>query len=105
MLIPAIHKTWIAAPVVAVLVILAAALMLDSSASAAPWTQPGYLYRYFVWGAQRVVSPRSDDYLRYGSHTIDKSPAPFHFAPGNRDRIPATVEYADGEVVKRVALD
>jgi CubicO group peptidase (beta-lactamase class C family) len=104
-LIPLIHKTWIAAPVVAVLVILAAALMLDSSASAAPWTQPAYLYRYFVWGAQRVVSPRSDDYLRYGFHTIDKSPAAFHFARGNRDLIPATVEYADGEVVKRVALD
>ena len=104
MRIAAIHKTWIAAPVVAVLVILATALMLDSSASAAPWTQPGYLYRYFVWGAQRAVLPRSDDYLRYGSHTIDKSPTPFHFASGSRDRIPTTVEYADGAVVKRVAL-
>ncbi len=105
MRIPVIHKTWIAAPVVAVLVVLAAAFMLDSPANAAPWTRPGYLYRYFVWGAQRVVSPRSDDYLRYGFHTIDKSPAAFHFAPGERDRIPATVEYSDGNVVKRVALD
>jgi CubicO group peptidase (beta-lactamase class C family) len=104
-LIPIIHKTWIAAPLVAILVSLAAALMLDSPASAAPWTRPGYLYRYFVWGAQRVVSPRSDDYLRYGFHTIDKSPAAFHFAPGGSGRIPATVEYTDGDVTKRVALD
>ena len=88
----------------ALLVSMAAVLILDFPASAAPWTRPGYLYRYFVWGAERVVSPRSDDYLRYGYHTIDKSPAAFHFAPGGSDRIPATVEYADGEVVKRVAL-
>ena len=56
MRIPSIHRTWIAAPVVAVLIILAAAFMFDSPAGAAPWTQPGYLYRYFVWGAQRVIS-------------------------------------------------
>jgi CubicO group peptidase (beta-lactamase class C family) len=89
----------------AVMVSIAGALMFASPASAAPWTRPTYLYRYFVWGAQRVVSPRSRDYLNYGSHTIDKSPAPFHFAPGKRDGIPTTVEYADGDVVKRIALD
>jgi CubicO group peptidase (beta-lactamase class C family) len=104
-LIPAIHKTWIAAPLVMVMVSLAAVLMPDSPASAAAWTRPTYLYRYFVWGAQRVVSPRSRDYLNYGFHAIDKSPAAFHFVPGNRDRIPTTVEYADGDVVKRIALD
>ena len=105
MLIPVIHKTWIAAPLVAVVVSLAATLVIDSPANAAAWTRPAYLYRYFVWGAQRVVSPRSRDYLNYGSHTIDKSPAPFHFAPGDRSRIPTTVEYADGDTVKRIALD
>jgi len=46
------------------------------------WTQPGYLYRYFVWGAQRLISSRSDDYRRYGYHTIDKAPIAFHFAQG-----------------------
>ena len=105
MLIPVIHKTWIATPLLAVVVSFAATLVLDSPASAAAWTRPAYLYRYFVWGAQRVVSPRSRDYLNYGSHTIDKSPAPFHFAPGDGGRIPTTVEYADGDAVKRVALD
>jgi CubicO group peptidase (beta-lactamase class C family) len=103
-LITAIHKTWIAVPLVTVMVSVAAALLIDSPASAAAWTRPTYLYRYFVWGAQRVVTPRSRDYLNYGFHTIDESPAPFHFAPGNRDQIPTTVEYTDGEVVKRVAL-
>ena len=105
MLIPVIHKTWIATPLLAVVVSFAATLVLDSPASAAAWTRPAYLYRYFVWGAQRVVSPRSRDYLNYGSHTIDKSPAPFHFAPGDRARVPTTVEYADGDAVKRIALD
>ena len=105
MLIPVIHKTWIATPLMAVVVSLVAVLVLDSPASAASWTRPAYLYRYFVWGAQRVVSPRSHDYLNYGFHTIDKSPAAFHFAPGNRDRIPTTVEYTDRDVIKRVALD
>jgi CubicO group peptidase (beta-lactamase class C family) len=98
------RESRIATPLVALLVSMAAVVTLDLSASAAAWTQPAYLYRYFVWGAQRVVSPRSDDYLRYGHHTIDKSPAAFHFAPGGSDRIPTTVEYADGDVVKRVAL-
>jgi CubicO group peptidase (beta-lactamase class C family) len=88
----------------ALLVSLAAGLPLASPASAAPWTQPGYLYRYFVWGAQRITSSRSDDYRNYGSQPIDKAPTAFHFAPGNRDEIPATVEYEEGKAVKRVAL-
>ncbi len=88
----------------ALLVSLAAGLPFASPASAAPWTQPGYLYRYFVWGAQRITSSRSDDYRNYGSYPIDKAPAAFHFAPGNRDEIPATVEYEEGQAVKRVAL-
>jgi len=87
------------------LISIAAALLSASPASAAPWTQPGYLYRYFVWGAGFLTSSRSDDYRHYGSHTIDKAPVAFHFAPGDRERIPATVEYSDGDVVKRVVLD
>ena len=86
------------------LVSLAAGLLLASPASAAAWTQPGYLYRYFVWGAQRLISSRSDDYRRYGYHTIEKAPTAFQFAPGKRDLVPATVEYEDGEGVKSVAL-
>jgi CubicO group peptidase (beta-lactamase class C family) len=105
MLVSVLHKAGVAEPLLGILVSLAAGLVFASPASAAPWMQPGYLYRYFVWGAQRMISPRSDDYLRYSSHTIDKAPTAFHFAPADRDRIPATVEYADGDAMKRVALN
>jgi CubicO group peptidase (beta-lactamase class C family) len=93
-----------AVTLVALLAGLLAGLLLAPAASAAAWTEPGYLYRYFVWGAQRLTSSRSDDYRLYGYHTIDAAPTAFHFAPGNRDRIPETVEYKEGDIVKRVAL-
>ena len=83
---------------------LAVGISFSSPASAAAWTQPEYLYRYFVWGAQFAFSSRSDDYRRYGYHTIDKAPTAFQFTPGKRDLVPETVEYDDGEGVKRVAL-
>ena len=83
---------------------LALGFSFSSPASAAAWTQPEYLYRYFVWGAQFAFSSRADDYRRYGYHTIDKAPTAFQFAPGKRDLVPETVEYDDGEGVKRVAL-
>jgi len=85
-------------------VILAAVLLFAAPARASAWTQPDYLYRYFVWGAQRLVSSRSDDYRHYGYHAIDNAPDAFHFAPGRRDAVPDTVEYEDGDAVKRVAL-
>jgi CubicO group peptidase (beta-lactamase class C family) len=99
---PTIRKPRVAVPLLALLVGLAAGLSA-SPASAAPWLQPDYLYRYFVWGPQHLFST-SDDYRHYDYHTIDNGPAAFHFVPGNRDRIPDTVEYQDGKVVKRVAL-
>src|SRR5271154_6683610 len=77
---------------------------VSSPASAAAWTQPESLYRYFVWGAQFAFSSRADDYRRYGHHTIDPAPTAFHFKPGKRDLVPETVEYDDGQGVKRVAL-
>ncbi len=83
---------------------LASILIFAAPASAAPWTQPGFLYRYFVWGAQFPFTSRADDYKRYGSHTIDQAPHAYHFAPGNRDAVPDTVEYKEGDAVKRVAL-
>lgn len=87
------------------LVLLALILNLSASpAIAAPWMQPAYLYRYFVWGAQFPFTSRSDDYQRYGYHTIDKAPVAYNFAPGNRDLVPQTVEYKDGDTVKRAAL-
>jgi CubicO group peptidase (beta-lactamase class C family) len=86
--------------------LLALAMVLfASSARAAGWTQPGYLYRYLVWGAERPFTSRSDDYQLYGYHTIENAPAAFHFVQGDRKSIPETVEYNDGGEVKRVALD
>ncbi|MGC2493482.1 serine hydrolase domain-containing protein [Candidatus Binatus sp.] len=91
-------------PFLALLLSLAGCLIFAASASAAPWTQPGFLYRYFVWGAQFAFTSRADDYKRYGSHPIDKGPDAYHFAPGNRNAVPDTVEYKEGDAVKRVAL-
>jgi CubicO group peptidase (beta-lactamase class C family) len=103
-LISAVRSRRIARPFLALLVSLAVGLMFSASANAAPWMQPDYLYRYFVWGAQFLVTSRSDGYRRYGYHTIDKAPDAFHFAPGNRDAVPDTVEYKEGAAVKSVAL-
>ena len=99
-----VHRRRVAAPLKALLIGLAAGLIFVAPASAAPWMQPDYLYRYFVWGAQFLFSSRSDDYRRYEYHSIDKAPMAFHFAPGRRDSVPDTVQYKDGEVLKRVAL-
>ncbi len=99
-----VRKRPAAAGLLALSVIVAIGLLFASPASAAARTQPGYLYRYFVWGAQFPFSSRSDDYLHYGYHTIDKAPDAFHFAPGNRDAVPDTVEYSEGDTVKHVAL-
>jgi len=103
-LISAVRGHRIDRALLALLVALAAGLLFAAPAGAAPWMQPGYLYRYFVWGAQFLVRSRADDYKRYGYHAIDKSPDPFHFAPGNRDAVPYTVEYKEGDAMKRVAL-
>jgi CubicO group peptidase (beta-lactamase class C family) len=92
------------AAVLAVTVLAAAGLLCAPAASAAAWTDPGYLYRYFVWGAQFLVTSRSDDYRRYGYHPIDKGSDPFHFTAGNREAMPDAVEYGKGDDVKRVAL-
>jgi CubicO group peptidase (beta-lactamase class C family) len=83
---------------------LATLLLYCLPASAASWTDSDYLYRYFTWGARRLVSPRSDDYKSYGSHAIENGSDPFHFAPGNRDSVPRTVQYHDGETLKQVDL-
>lgn len=86
------------------LLALATLLLYVAPANSASWTDPAYLYRYFTWGAERAVWPRSDDYKSYGSHVIENGSAPFHFAAGNRDLVPRTVEYHDGDNVKQVDL-
>ena len=103
-MISAARRHRIDRPFLALLVSVAGSLMFAAPASAAPWTQSGYLYRYFVWGAQFVFTSRADDYKRYESHSIDKAPDAYNFAPGNRDAVPDTVEYKEGDAVKRVAL-
>ena len=88
----------------ALLAALASVTLFTSLASAAAWTQTGYLYRYFVWGAQFLVSSRSDDYRHYGYHTIDKGTEAFHFAPGKPDAVPDKVSYRESGDVKSVPL-
>ena len=99
-----IHRAPFAPSLILLLVILASSLTSASPANAAAWMQPEHLYRYFVWGAQRLISSRSDDYRRYGYHTIDNPSDAYHFAPGAHDEIPDTVEYKEGDTLKRVAL-
>ena len=60
MLISLVHKPWVAEPFLAIWVSVVAGLLF-ASPSAAPWTQPGYLYRYFVWGAQWVADSTTPD--------------------------------------------
>jgi hypothetical protein len=62
-LISIIRGRWIDKSLLALLISLAAGLMLTAPASAAAWTQPTYLYRYFVWGAQFHISSRSDEFV------------------------------------------
>jgi CubicO group peptidase (beta-lactamase class C family) len=64
-LISTVPRRRIDRPLLALLISFAVSLLSAAPASAAPWTQPGYLYRYFVWGAQRLIAPRSDDYKSY----------------------------------------
>lgn len=91
-------------PLLALLISLAVGLLFVAPASAAPWTEPGYLYRYFGWGARRLITPRSGDYKDYGYHPIEQAPIPFHFTPGSSGLVPGTVEYREGDDVKRVDL-
>jgi CubicO group peptidase (beta-lactamase class C family) len=103
-LISAVRRHRMARPLLALLLCLAGGQLFATPANAAPWMQPGYLYRYFVWGAQFPFTSRSDDYRGYGYHTVDNAPDAFHFVPGSRDAVPDTVEYKEGDAVKRVAL-
>ena len=83
----------------------AACLMSASQVFAAPpWTDPGYLYRYFFWGIPSEFS-KSDDWKLFPYHTIETAPPAFHFTTGPANLVPTTVEYHDGETLKRVALD
>jgi CubicO group peptidase (beta-lactamase class C family) len=84
---------------------IAACLTSASQVIAAPpWTNPRYLYRYFFWGIPSEFS-KSDDWKLFPYHTIDNAPPAFHFTAGAAGLLPETVEYHDGDTLKRVALD
>jgi CubicO group peptidase (beta-lactamase class C family) len=83
----------------------AACLMSASQVVAAPpWIDPHYLYRYVFWGIPSELS-KSDDWKLFPYHTIENAPPAFHFTAGPADLVPTTVEYQDGNTLKRVALD
>jgi CubicO group peptidase (beta-lactamase class C family) len=90
--------------VVAFAVAFAALVILAPRAEAVSWTNPEYLYRYFVWGA-RHLGPHVTDYERFPYRSIETGSPAYHFARGSADSVPVTVELNDGGSVKQVALD
>lgn len=90
-----------------VLAVSIAAVCLTAASqvlAAPPWTEPRYIYRYFFWGIPSTFS-KSDDWKLFPYHTIENAPPAFHFPPGPENAVPTTVEYYDGETLKRVELD
>lgn len=81
---------------------LMASLLFAWSAGAAPWTNGDYLYRYVFWGLRHQISP-SDDYKLFAYHRVENA-APAHFI-STPVSLPSTVEYRDGDSIKRVELD
>jgi len=72
--------------------------------AAPPWADPRYLYRYLVWGIPSSFS-KSDDWKLFPYHRVENAPPAFQFTAGPENLVPTTVEYHDGDRLKRVALD
>ena len=79
-------------------------LPVSTASAAPPWLNGEYLYRYFVWGPQHLVS-KSDDYKLFPYHDIQNPKTAFHFAPDDPKALPASVEYHHGATLKRDALE
>ena len=71
--------------------------------AAPPWLDGEYLHRYFVWGAHHLVST-SDDYQMFPYHEVDTASPAYHFAAGDLSAMPATVQYYEGDTLKRADL-
>jgi CubicO group peptidase (beta-lactamase class C family) len=89
---------------VALAVAIAGCLIVPERVSAAPWTDPAYLYRYVFWGVPSLFS-KSDQYRRFPYRPIDNGSERFHFVPGPEDAVPQFVEYHHGDRLKRISLD
>jgi CubicO group peptidase (beta-lactamase class C family) len=85
--------------------VIAVPFLSSVSGCASSWTDIRYLYRYFVWGSAQLIS-HVTDYERFPSHRIDNSPSAVRFIPaGATYSLPTTVEFKDGDEVRKVVLD
>jgi hypothetical protein len=89
--------------VASIAVTVAALVIPAAQAETAPWTNPEYLYRYFVWGA-RHLGPHATDYERFPYRSIENAPPAYHFARGPANSLPMPVELTEGGSKKQVAL-
>ena len=83
--------------------ILAAILPVSSAFAAPPWLDGEYLYRYFVWGTDNLVS-QADNYKRFPYHEVDTAEPTFHFTAGDQSAMPSAVEYYEGDTLKQAHL-
>jgi CubicO group peptidase (beta-lactamase class C family) len=87
--------------------IFAIALMMSflhpASATATPWFDAAYLYRYAFWGLRQQFSP-SDDYKMFPYRKIENAPPAYQFPRAASGALPVEVEYKEGDSIKRVAL-
>jgi CubicO group peptidase (beta-lactamase class C family) len=74
-----------------------------ASATATPWFNAGYLYRYAFWGLRQQFSP-SDDYKMFPYRKIENAPPAYQFPRAASGALPAEVEYKEGDSIKRVDL-
>ena len=86
-----------------VLASLAAILPARPAAAAPPWLDGEYLYRYFVWGPDNLLS-QADNYKRFPYHEVQTAAPAFHFAAGDASAMPTSVQYYEGETLKQVDL-
>ena len=79
-------------------------LLPAAPATATPWFNGEYLYRYAFWGLRQQFSP-SDDYKMFPYRTIENTPPAYPFPRAASGALPVEVEYKERDSIKRVALD
>src|SRR6266851_592020 len=88
-----------------VLALILPILPVPSSYAARPmWLDGEYLYRYFVWGAQDMFYG-SGNYAPFPYHIVESARTAFSFAPGDPTALPTSVEYYEGNVLRRAVLE
>jgi CubicO group peptidase (beta-lactamase class C family) len=86
------------------LALMVCAVCMLSTPAAAQWTDPGYLYRYAIWGPRHLYAPVYD-YELFPSRTIANAPPVYKFARDSEEAIPDTVQYQRPGRIKVAKLD